>query len=247
MKSLKGILSQISFFTIIPSVKGDIDLVAEYSFISPILVGTITGLIDFISYFLIYFLIGNLAKYALIIIIEILRGFNHLDGLLDFGDALMIRGDYQKRVKALKDVEIGSGGIGLGFVYLILMFIAVDKLSSPSIYLMLSLISAEVLSRGLGMLNLSILSPMDFSYLGKIFHSKLRDKYIWIILQLIPFILGYSLIVFVILFILFYYLGKIILRGSSGDLTGAIITLSFPLFLLSEEKYCFLYYLLHYL
>ncbi|AWR97515.1 adenosylcobinamide-GDP ribazoletransferase [Acidianus sulfidivorans JP7] len=245
MKSLKGILSQISFFTIIPSVKADLDIVAEYSYISPILIGIITGVIDFISYFLLSFVIGSLAKYAIIIVVEIVRGFNHLDGLLDFGDAMMIRGDYEKRIKALKDVEVGSGGIGLGLVYLVLMLMAVSDLSNSSIYILLSLICAEVLSRALGILNLSILPPMDFSYLGKLFHRKLKNKYIWLIAQTIPFILGYSIILFIVLFILFYYLGKKLLRGSSGDLTGAIITLSFPIFLLSEEKYCFLYYLLH--
>lgn len=247
MKVLKGILSQISFFTILPSVKADLDEIAEYSFISPIFIGVITGVIDFFAYLGLYQVLGELAKYAMIAVIEIIRGFNHLDGLLDFGDAIMIRGDYERRIKALKDVQIGSGGIGFAIIYLVLMFIAIATLPSPSVYALLSLISSEITCRAVALLALSVLPPMEISYLGKVFHKKLRNKHVIILVQALPFILGYTLISFAVFFLLFYYLAKILLKGSSGDLAGAMITLSFPIFLIIEDKYCFLYYLLHYL
>ncbi len=241
MKALKGVLSQLSFFTIIPSVKAELEEIAEYSFISPIFIGLITGIIDFAVYFSLFQFLGYSSRFAIIITVEIIRGFNHLDGLLDFGDAIMIKGNYEKRLKALKDVAVGSGGIGMAIVYFSLFLISLCNFPIPSFKTILILISAESLSRGLGILILSTLRPMESSYLGKLFHNKLKGKKIIIIAETLPFFILYplALILFIILFVIFYKLGDIILRGSSGDLIGAIITLSFPIFLLSERLFSF--------
>ncbi|MQL55058.1 adenosylcobinamide-GDP ribazoletransferase [Acidianus ambivalens] len=242
MKALKGVLSQLSFFTIIPSVSASLEEIAEYSFISPIFIGVITGVIDFVSYFSLFHILGYSSRFVIIIIVEVIRGFNHLDGLLDLGDAIMIKGDYERKLKALKDVAVGSGGIGLAIVYFSLFLISLCGFPYPSIDAFLILISAEVLSRDLGILILSILEPMESSYLGKLFHDKLKDKWVIIIAEGIPFLFFYpfSVIIFFTLFLIFYEMGKKVLRGSSGDLTGAIITISFPLFLIAERLFSFL-------
>jgi len=242
MKALKGVLSQLSFFTIIPSVDASLEEIAEYSFISPIFIGVITGVIDFVFYFSLFHILGYSSRFVIIIIVEVIRGFNHLDGLLDLGDAIMIKGDYERRLKALKDVAVGSGGIGSAIVYFSLFLISLCGFPYPSIGTLLILISAEVLSRDLGILILSILEPMESSYLGKLFHDKLKDKWVIIIAEGIPFLLFYpfSVIIFFTLFLIFYEIGKKVLRGSSGDLTGAIITISFPLFLIAERLFSFL-------
>ncbi len=72
----------------------------EYSFLAPIIVGLVTGGIDYIVLRGLYLVLGGVVSILLIPIVEIIRGFNHLDGLLDFGDALMIRGSSEDRRKA---------------------------------------------------------------------------------------------------------------------------------------------------
>lgn len=246
MKAFKGILAQLSFFTIIPSIKSDLETIAKYSFLSPIFVGLITGIIDFSFYFALWNIIGFFSKILLFAIIEVVRGFNHLDGLLDISDALMVKGNMEKRIKAMKDVEIGSGGIGASLVYFSIMLVALLNLQDPSLYSFFVLISSEIACRSLGLLILSTLKPMENSYLGKIFNSYLSNKYILLLIQAIPFLLVIPMLLYTILYLFFYYIGKTSFHGSSGDLTGFVITLSFPLFLLADEKFCYLYSLLHY-
>ncbi len=239
-------LAELSFFTILPSIKSDLETIAKYSFLAPIFVGLITGIIDFAFYFMLWNIIGFLSKFLLFAIVEVVRGFNHLDGLLDISDGLMVKGNMERRIKAMKDVEVGSGGIGASLVYFSIMLVALLDLQSPSLYSFLVLISSEIACRSLGLLILSTLKPMENSYLGKIFNNYLSNKYILLLVQTIPFILIIPLVLYVVFYLIFYYIGKISFHGSSGDLTGFVITLSFPLFLLANEKFCYLFSLLHY-
>ncbi|QXJ33731.1 adenosylcobinamide-GDP ribazoletransferase [Saccharolobus shibatae] len=231
---LKGVLALFSFFTAIP-VKSNASLeeIAEYSYISPIIIGISLALIESAVYVLLYRILGALAGIILLGVVELLRGFNHLDGLLDLGDALMIKGDRNRKIKALKDVEIGSGGIGLLLVYISIQIVALLKLGF-SLYSIFYLISSNVLSMTIGLYILSTISPIPESNLGKIFHNKLKGKSTVLLFELIPFISLYNIIVFLVFYMIMHKIcGS--LGGSSGDITGASITLSFPLFLLTNE------------
>ncbi|BFI76126.1 adenosylcobinamide-GDP ribazoletransferase [Sulfurisphaera ohwakuensis] len=240
MKIFKKIASQISFFTIIPSTKATLEEVASASFISPIIVGVITALIDYSVVSVTSKVLGNVAFLLLLPTVEIIRGFHHLDGLLDFGDALMAK-DYNKKIKALHDVEVGAGGIGLLLVYVSIFLTVLLSIKTLSFY---SLLIAEVESRALGILLLAIMPPIEISYMGKIFHNNLNNKWkiLSIIVEVVLFGNPYILISFVILLLFFYFLGYSTLRGSSGDFIGAVITLSFPIFLLIAERRCYLFF-----
>lgn len=241
MKIFKGILAQISFFTIIPSVKASLEEIAEYSFLSPMVVGVLTAFLDFIF----LWLISPFFKYPLLLLfpfVEIIRGFHHLDGLLDFGDALMAK-DYNKRIKALHDVEIGTGGIGMLLLYVALFLAFSLSYTSISFY---GLLIAEVESRVLGLLLLALMKPIEVSYLGKVFHEKLKNWWSMTILALQSILFGNILVLisFIFLFLLFYFLGYSTLKGSSGDFVGAVITLSFPIFLILSERSCYPFFTL---
>lgn len=240
MRALKGILAQLSFFTIIPAVQVDLELVAEFSFLAPLVVGATTGVLDFLFLYSIRELLRMNYPILLFPFIELLRGFNHLDGLLDLGDALMIRGRIEDRIRALKDVAVGTGGIGFLIIYSALMFVALNRVDGSNIQSLFSLISAEVLCRASGLLVLALVTPMKGSTLGSIFHNKLKKRWILLLIQSVPFLSLQSSVTFLIVIILFALIGKRFLGGSSGDLTGATITLSFPLFLMSWAT-CFLF------
>jgi cobalamin-5'-phosphate synthase (EC 2.7.8.26) len=239
VRALKGILAQLSFFTIIPTVQADLELIAEFSFLAPVVVGITSGVLDFGFLFLIKEALGRIYPILLLPFIEVLRGFNHLDGLLDLGDALMIRGTHEDRLRALRDVAVGTGGIGLLVCYLALMFAALNGVGGLNLMTLFSLMSAEVLSRSLGLLVLGLMSPMKESRLGNMFHKKLRRNWPFLLLQSVPFFGIQSVLIFPVILALFLYVGKRFLGGSSGDLTGAAITLSFPILLMTEAP-CFL-------
>jgi adenosylcobinamide-GDP ribazoletransferase len=246
VRALKGILAQFSFFTIIPSVKvEELEVVAEYSFTAPLVVGVIAGVVDFSAYFALWLAFKDIAKILLIAVVELIRGFNHLDGLLDVSDALMVKGDYERRLKALKDVEVGSGGIGGAILYFTLMLASVLLIPPPSLPSLFLLVSAEVSSRSIGLLVLATLKPMEGSFLGSLFHKHLSKRTGWLVVEAIPFLLPFLWVVYLPLYSLFYYLAKRELRGSSGDFTGFVITLSFPVLLMANEKFCSLFCSLH--
>ncbi len=233
--SKMGIVGQLAFFSSIPIGSNvSVEDIAKYSFLAPIIVGPILAIIEFSSYTLLHFVLGVIAGILLIGIIELLRGFNHLDGLLDLGDALMVKGDRERKIKALKDVQIGSGGIGLLVVYLSFQTVAMLKLEGYSIMTLLNLISADVISRSFSLLVLASIKPMNESNLGKLFNQYLKNKIAFLVIETIPFISLYNVIMFMILYVIFYKICKS-LGGSSGDITGAAITISFSIFLLVNE------------
>lgn len=120
---LGSLKAALSFLTIIPMKwSGDMDDIARSMWTFP-LVGAIIGLVAGIAGIVMQgFLPMSLAAVAALFALYILTGFHHLDGLLDIGDALMIRGDAEKRRAVMKDNSVGAGGFGLGFFVMLLTF-----------------------------------------------------------------------------------------------------------------------------
>jgi len=50
--------------------------------------------------------------------ILLLTGVHHADGLLDFGDAMMILGSPEEKIRIMRDHQTGAGGLCLGLVVL---------------------------------------------------------------------------------------------------------------------------------
>jgi adenosylcobinamide-GDP ribazoletransferase len=71
-----------------------------------------------------------------------LCGINHIDGLADFADGVIAHGSREKKIQAMKDVALGTGG-GVFIAFMLLSLYAVIS-STPSWLLPLSLIAAEV-------------------------------------------------------------------------------------------------------
>ncbi|BBG24731.1 adenosylcobinamide-GDP ribazoletransferase [Sulfuracidifex tepidarius] len=234
MQKIKAVIAQYAFFSIIPvRVNVQLEEVASVSFIAPLLVGLTAGLTDFGFLLLTRSLLGEASSFLLLAFVELFRGFHHLDGLLDTGDALMAIGK-EKKMRALKDVQVGAGGIGATLVYISLFLTAVSNLRSP-LSSLVPLVSAEVLSRGVGMLSLVLSTPLEGSFLGLTFSKYLRRYYPLLILTMIPFLSFYTLLI--LIFMIAVSLGiERNLGGSSGDVVGAVITLSFPIFLLGDLK-----------
>ncbi len=136
-----------SFFTLLPLGRGaTLEEAARSSYLLP-LVGLTTGLPGAILLLIGIFPPGVAASLALAAAL-LAAGLHHTDGVLDVGDALMVRGAPARRREVLKDARIGVGGLGaLFFVYAPTLF-ALAALADASPYrAALSLLAAEVAAR----------------------------------------------------------------------------------------------------
>lgn len=84
----------------------------------------------------------GLVAIIVIVLIYKLCGINHIDGLADFGDGVIAHGSLEKKVQAMKDVNLGTGGA----VFIALMLLAMYSIISdlPVKLLPLALVAAEV-------------------------------------------------------------------------------------------------------
>lgn len=149
MKSLRRLRCAFSFFTIIPADCADFELgFSGYVAIIGAVIGAIAGAAFYIVSKLTNTILGAASAIALILL---LSGFTHLDGVLDTGDAIMIRGDKRKKIEVLKDHYLGAGGFGFAFIIYLLAFASMISLSP--IDGLFVIVMAEVLSKNSFLLN----------------------------------------------------------------------------------------------
>jgi len=108
---LKEISSVFSFLTIIPSNNTNLETVARYMHVFPIIGIGIGLLIASIGFGLSFFLEPLIVALLVVASIAIITGIHHTDGLADFADGLMTRGTKEKKRNAMKDLSTGSAGI----------------------------------------------------------------------------------------------------------------------------------------
>lgn len=83
-----------------------------------------------------------LTSVLVLAIIYKLCGINHLDGLADFGDGVVAHGSPEKKVAAMKDLNLGTGGVAFIIIILIANFAIIN--SMQQLLLPLALLVAEV-------------------------------------------------------------------------------------------------------
>jgi adenosylcobinamide-GDP ribazoletransferase len=142
---LRAISSVFSFLTIIPTKNSNLDTVAKYMYIFPI-VGIIIGLIvgSFalgLSIFLDPLIVSLLVVGALAVI----TGIHHTDGLADFADGLMTKGNKEKKLQSMKDVSTGSAGIFSIVLYVVGMILALSLMSG--FILFQAILLSEILAK----------------------------------------------------------------------------------------------------
>lgn len=92
----------------------------------------------------------------------LMAGLHHTDGVMDVGDALMVRGSPERRREVLKDTRLGVGGIGALFVVYAPPLAALAALAGDSpAHAALALLAGEVAARSAMLLVLSFGRPAD--------------------------------------------------------------------------------------
>ena len=152
---LKEIGSVFSFLTILPASNSNLQTVAKYMYIFPV-VGILIGLIvGSIGLGLSIFLDPLIVALILVASLAVITGIHHTDGLADFADGLMTKGTKEKKLQAMKDVSTGSAGIFSIVLYIVGMILALSMMNGFALFqaILLSEIIAKfsmVLQAGLG-------------------------------------------------------------------------------------------------
>ena len=142
---LKEIGSIFSFLTIIPTSNANLETVAKYMYLFPIVgiaIGLVVGSIGFgISFFLDPLIVSLLVVASLALI----TGIHHTDGLADFADGLMVKGTKEKKLAAMKDLATGSAGIVAIVLYLVGLIVAFSL--SGGYQLFLAILLSEIIAK----------------------------------------------------------------------------------------------------
>jgi len=142
---LKEVSSVFSFLTIIPSNNTNLETVAKYMHVFPIIGIGIGLLIASIGFGLSFFLEPLIVALLVVASIAIITGIHHTDGLADFADGLMTRGTKEKKLKAMKDLSTGSAGIVSVVLYVVGAIIALSLTSGYE--LLQAILLSEILAK----------------------------------------------------------------------------------------------------
>jgi len=143
---VKGLRAALGFLTTIPvRVKDD-----DYdSFVSRLYlfipVGLLAGLLIGTTGFAFQWLLP--APFAAVLTVGciiLLTGINHIDGLSDMADGLVTSGPAEKKIRSMKDVHAGAGGILAIGLDLLFLYALLETFAGSGMSLLFPLFVAEV-------------------------------------------------------------------------------------------------------
>jgi adenosylcobinamide-GDP ribazoletransferase len=151
----------LSFFTVFPFRGASLEEAARTAHLLP-LVGLFTGSAGAVLVPLAYALPPGVVATLALGAVLLAAGLHHADGVLDVGDALMVRGEPGRRRAVLKDARVGVGGLGALFVVYAPALAALTALVAASaLSAALALIAAEVSARSAMLLLLAFGKPAE--------------------------------------------------------------------------------------
>lgn len=151
----------LAFFTALPVRGASLEAAARAGHLLP-LVGLFTGLPAAAVLLTAYVLPTGVAATLALGAALLAAGLHHTDGVLDVGDALMVRGSRERRRTVLKDTRIGVGGIGALFLVYAPALAALAALTTGSpARAALTLLAAEVSARSAMLLVLAFGKPAE--------------------------------------------------------------------------------------
>lgn len=191
--TLNGLLGIISFSTRIPINRMvTIEEMASSVVIWPyvgLFIGVFGAILACLSHF---FLNLNTMLTAVLIYGFIIwfTGFNHVDGVMDMGDGLMVHGDSEKRLTVMRDSVVGTGGIATFFIVASLTLAALSSI--PSQYLLQTVLLMEFASK-FSMITSMVIGKDDTKGIGRLIKSGINPK-ILLILVIINSLIGYLIL-----------------------------------------------------
>ena len=151
----------LSFFTVLPFHAASLEEAAQRAYLLP-LVGLFTGAPGAALLLLGYVAPPGVAATLALGTVLLMAGLHHTDGVLDVGDALMVRGTPGRRRAVLRDTRVGVGGIGALFLLYAPALAALVALAEASpVRAAVALLAGEVSSRSAMLLTLAFGKPAE--------------------------------------------------------------------------------------
>ena len=116
---VRSLLGLLTFSTILPiRVYTSIEYMTKLTWCWPFLHIFIGILAAACGYVAIEFLHLNSFFTAAIVyaFLMLITGYNHLDGVMDMADGVMVHGEPEKKIKVMKDSSVGAGGVATLFL-----------------------------------------------------------------------------------------------------------------------------------
>ena len=116
---IRSLLGLVTFSTILPiNVFTSIEYMTKLTWCWPfihLLIGIFAAACGYVS---LEFLHLNSFLTAVIVyaFLMIITGYNHLDGVMDMADGVMVHGDPAKKISVMKDSSVGAGGVATLFL-----------------------------------------------------------------------------------------------------------------------------------
>jgi len=142
---LKEISSVFSFLTIFPSSNTTLENIAKYMYVFPIVGIAIGLLVGSFGFGLSFILEPLLVSLLVVASIAIVTGIHHADGLADFADGLMVKGNKARKLQAMKDLSTGSAGIVAIVLYLIGLVVTISLTSGLDLFK--AILISEILAK----------------------------------------------------------------------------------------------------
>ncbi|HLH86664.1 MAG TPA: adenosylcobinamide-GDP ribazoletransferase [Thermoplasmataceae archaeon] len=234
-KLISMVRSSFGFFTIIPVNYTKVEGAAIYLlFVVNFVLGLIAGAI----YYLLYPVSSILAASGAVAFLLVIRGFNDLDAVLDTGDALMARNNFQRRREILKDRYHGTGAIGAAFVVYVITIGAMSTLGQQ--FGQLAILSGQLVTASAVTLTCVFGRPFAEGLGSSFIAAANSRKSIMLLISLvipsavsIPF--GFPAIVPWVISLLMWYVAFValnrIFQGINGDIIGFLGEYTFMIFL----------------
>jgi adenosylcobinamide-GDP ribazoletransferase len=219
--------SIFSFLTIIPIGNSNLQTIARYMYLFPV-VGIAIGLmVGSVAYGLSFFLEPLVVGLLITGMLALITGIHHTDGLSDFADGLMVRGTKERKLQVMRDPSVGSAGIFAIIMYVAGMVIALSSMKGFELFH--AILVGEIVAK-FSMVLLSSLGSSAWEGSNSAFIQSMKDRKKLAIAAAITvgsiFILGndagfLALGVGIALTLIILVISRRSFGGISGDIMGA--------------------------
>ncbi len=116
---IKSLLGLLTFSTILPiNVFTSIEYMTKLTWAWPfihIFIGILAAICGYVSFEILH--LNSFFTAAIVYaFLMIITGYNHLDGVMDMADGVMVHGEPERKIMVMKDSSVGAGGMATLFI-----------------------------------------------------------------------------------------------------------------------------------
>lgn len=184
------------------------------------MIGSVAGAVGFASNFVLPDLISG---FLVLVSIQLLTGFHHLDGLLDLSDAAMARGDSKRRLEVMHDMYTGAAAVASGVIVLALTGLAFGSFSGLEILKVA--VVAEVVAKESMVLTAYVGKKPEYKGMGYYVVESMEKKHLEAFCSLfLCAVVGFVLVGFCFIWVLVAMAVAVVVLGSYANTTLGCVT-----------------------